>query len=81
MKKELFERNAETGVARIQSDQARRHFREVLNLAEHDGDHVWIKRYTTVAAVVVPWDWYAQASGLMAADAIGKKIQQIEGTP
>jgi prevent-host-death family protein len=64
------------GIIRIHSDQARRHFRGLLDAVEHKDDHVWIMRYNKRAAVMVPRDWYDQAVGLMAADTITKKIEE-----
>ena len=45
----------------VQSDEARRTFRALLNEVEHRGEHVTILRYTTPAAVLVPVGWYERA--------------------
>jgi antitoxin (DNA-binding transcriptional repressor) of toxin-antitoxin stability system len=52
---------------KVQSDEVRRNFSSVLDEVQHGGDqHVWIMRYKKVAAVMVPWEWYTQASAHMA---------------
>jgi prevent-host-death family protein len=55
-------------VESVQSDDARRKLRDLLNRVEHDGEHITILRYQTPAAVIVPPDWYEQAKA-----AIGKE--------
>lgn len=64
----------------VQSDEARRTWRDVLNDVEHNSEHVQIMRYTTPAAVMVPVEWYEQARELMAApvramDATGHPVE------
>jgi prevent-host-death family protein len=50
----------------VQSDDARRKLRELLNAVEHDEEHVTILRYDTPAAVMVPVEWYEQAKRAIA---------------
>jgi prevent-host-death family protein len=45
----------------VQSEEARRRFRALLDSVEHKDEHVTISRYNTPAAVLVPWQWYRQA--------------------
>lgn len=45
----------------VRSDDARRHLRGLLDDVEHDGAHVFVLRYDTPAAVIVPVEWYEQA--------------------
>jgi prevent-host-death family protein len=46
---------------RVRSDEARRTLRDLLNEVEHEGAHVYVLRYDTPAAVIVPVEWYEQA--------------------
>lgn len=45
----------------MQSDEARRKFRELLDEVDRDGEHVTILRYQTPVAVIVPLRWYTDA--------------------
>ena len=47
-----------------QASDARLKMREILTAAEH-GEHVQIKRYETVTAVVVSPEWYEQAAAAL----------------
>jgi antitoxin (DNA-binding transcriptional repressor) of toxin-antitoxin stability system len=59
---------------KVQSDEVRRNWADVLDKVQHgDDQHIWVMRYTKVAAVMVPWEWYTQASAHMAA-AAGREI-------
>jgi len=49
----------------VQSEEARRNFRAILNEVEHDGEHVEIQRYQVPAAVMVPPDWYRRTSAIV----------------
>jgi prevent-host-death family protein len=53
----------------VGSDEARAHFRSLLNAVEHDGEHVTILRYNTPAAVIVPVRWYEQARSQLSGEA------------
>lgn len=46
---------------RVQSDEARRNLRSLLDSVEHRGEHVTVLRYNIPAAVIVPVAWYEQA--------------------
>jgi antitoxin (DNA-binding transcriptional repressor) of toxin-antitoxin stability system len=45
----------------VQSDEARRSLRVILNEVEHQGEHYEVLRYQTAAAVIVPVEWYENA--------------------
>lgn len=45
----------------VQSDEARRNLRALLDGVEHHGDVVTIHRYDKPVAVIVPVDWFEQA--------------------
>jgi antitoxin (DNA-binding transcriptional repressor) of toxin-antitoxin stability system len=49
----------------IQSNEAQRNFKDVLDSVEHRGETVSILRYKATAAVVVPADWHARAEKAM----------------
>lgn len=53
----------------VNSDEARRTFRDLLNEVEHQGEHVTIMRYNTPAVVVVPVQWYERARAALGEDA------------
>lgn len=42
----------------VRSDEARTKLRALLDLVAQDDAHVYILRYDTPAAVLVPVDWY-----------------------
>lgn len=42
----------------VRSDEARTKLRALLDLVAQDDAHVYILRYDTPAAVIVPVDWY-----------------------
>jgi PHD/YefM family antitoxin component YafN of YafNO toxin-antitoxin module len=44
----------------VRSDEARTKLRALLDLVAQDDAHVYILRYDTPAAVLVPVDWYEQ---------------------
>jgi antitoxin (DNA-binding transcriptional repressor) of toxin-antitoxin stability system len=50
----------------VQSDEARRHWRGLLNQVEHQGEHIILLRYTTPSAVLVPVGWYESALSVLA---------------
>jgi prevent-host-death family protein len=52
----------------VQSDEARRNLRTLLNEVEHEDAHITILRYQTPAAVIVPVDWYEEAKALIASN-------------
>jgi hypothetical protein len=53
---------------KMQSDEVRRNWADVLDKVQHgDDQHIWVMRYKKVAAVMVPWEWYVEASAHMAA--------------
>lgn len=54
-------------VREVLAAEARSDFSGVLDDVEHHGTHVKVRRYTTVAAVMVPPDWYARAAAALAA--------------
>lgn len=63
-----------------QSDEVRRNWADVLDEVQHgDDQHVWVMRYTKVAAVMVPWKWYIEASGLMAAASAQEIVAKYAG--
>jgi prevent-host-death family protein len=45
----------------VRSDEARTKFRALLDQVTQDDAHVYILRYDTPAAVIVPVEWYEQA--------------------
>lgn len=51
----------------VKSDEARKHFRELLSSVER-GEFVEIQRYSTPTAVMVPVDWFERAAALMETD-------------
>lgn len=69
----------------VQSDDARRKLRELLNAVEHDGEHITILRYDTPAAVMVPVDPNPLDARILAMAAILREngsdeaADQIEG--
>jgi prevent-host-death family protein len=48
----------------VRSDEARTHFRDLLDAAEQ-GEHITILRYEKPVAIVVPVAWYEQATALI----------------
>jgi prevent-host-death family protein len=46
---------------RVQSDEARRNLRTLLDDVAHRDEHVTILRYDTPVAVMVPVEWYEAA--------------------
>ncbi len=60
-------KNGRMAVREVQASEARRDFGSVLDDVEHHGTHVLVQRYTTLAAVMVPPDWYARAERALAA--------------
>lgn len=44
----------------VSSQDARDHLRDLLNQVEHDSAHIFVLRYRTPAAVIVPVEWYEQ---------------------
>jgi hypothetical protein len=60
-------KNGCMAVREVLAAEARRDFSAVLDDVEHHGTHVKVQRYTTVAAVMVPPDWYARAAQALAA--------------
>ena len=54
-------------VREVLAAEARRDFSALLDDVEHHDTHVKVQRYTTVAAVMVPPDWYARAVQALAA--------------
>jgi prevent-host-death family protein len=53
----------------VQSDEARRRLREILNAVEHDGEHVTVQRYGTPAVVIVPVEWHKKAVAALGEEA------------
>jgi hypothetical protein len=51
----------------VQASEARRDFGPLLDEVEHHGTHLKVLRYRTLAAVMVPPDWYARAERALAA--------------
>ena len=49
----------------VQSDEARRNWRGLLNEVEHRGEHIILLRYTTPTAVLVPVGWYENALAIL----------------
>lgn len=49
---------------KINSDEARRRFRELLDAAEHRDSHIMVMRYGRGVAVIVPVEWYEEAQRL-----------------
>jgi prevent-host-death family protein len=49
----------------VQSDEARRNLRGLLNEVEHRGEHIVLLRYTTPSAVLVPVGWYERAAAAL----------------
>jgi hypothetical protein len=51
----------------IRSDEARTKFRSLLDLVTQDDAHVYVLRYDTPAAVIVPVEWYEHQRAALAA--------------
>jgi len=51
----------------MRSEEARAKFRALLDLVTQDDAHVYVLRYDTPAAVIVPVDWYEQAKAVIGA--------------
>lgn len=51
----------------VRSDDARRRLRELLNAVEREEAHIYVLRYDTPAAVIVPVEWYEQAKAAVGA--------------
>ena len=49
----------------VRSDDLRRRLRSLLNGVEREYVHVTIKRYDEPVAVLVPVDWYQQATAAL----------------
>jgi prevent-host-death family protein len=52
----------------VQSDEARRNWRGLLNEVEHGGQHIILLRYTAPSAVLVPVGWYERALAAIGPD-------------
>jgi antitoxin (DNA-binding transcriptional repressor) of toxin-antitoxin stability system len=55
-------------VREVQSDEARKNWRGLLNEVEHRGEHIILLRYTTPSAVLVPVGWYERALATLGPD-------------
>jgi prevent-host-death family protein len=52
----------------VQSDEARRNWRGLLNEVEHRGQHIILLRYNSPSAVLVPVGWYQRATAALGPD-------------
>jgi len=65
----------------VRSAEAQGKFRVLLNEVEHEGEHVYILRYDTPAAVLVPVDWYERMTDAEAFGFPGIEAATATGEP